>query len=164
MNDIERTPEYFSWIGDLKKRYRATQIKAAVAVNSALLEFYWHLGKDISERYAREAFYGSAFFAKLSADLAIAIPEATGLSARNIRYCVDFFELYSTRKNLQQPVAKSGKAQAAPSKQVASGRRQEADEGDTLAGIQHLLVQVPWGHHIVIMGNWRRAAGLPEPQ
>lgn len=55
MSDIEKTPEYFSWIGELKKRYRATQIKAAVSVNSALLEFYWGLGKDISERYQREA-------------------------------------------------------------------------------------------------------------
>lgn len=27
MSDIEKTPEYFSWIGELKKRYRATQIK-----------------------------------------------------------------------------------------------------------------------------------------
>lgn len=42
---------YLSWIGELKKRYRATQIKAAVAVNAALIEFYWNLGKDISEKY-----------------------------------------------------------------------------------------------------------------
>jgi len=42
---------YSSWIADLKRRYRATQIKAAVAVNSALIEFYWNLGKDISEKY-----------------------------------------------------------------------------------------------------------------
>lgn len=43
--------EYRAWIGELKKRYRATQIKAAVAVNSAMIEFYWNLGKDISEKY-----------------------------------------------------------------------------------------------------------------
>ena len=36
---------YTAWIADLKRRYRATQIKAAVAVNSALIEFYWNLGK-----------------------------------------------------------------------------------------------------------------------
>ena len=51
MNEIEKTPEYFAWIGELKKRYRSTQIKASVSVNSALLEFYWLLGKDIGERY-----------------------------------------------------------------------------------------------------------------
>ena len=46
---VERS--YTAWIADLKRRYRVTQIKAAVAVNSALIEFYWNLGKDISEKY-----------------------------------------------------------------------------------------------------------------
>ena len=91
MNDIEKTTDYFSWISELKKRYRATQIKAAISVNTALLEFYWNLGKDISEKYALEASYGSSFFKKLSADLKIAIPDASGLSQRNLRYCLDFF-------------------------------------------------------------------------
>ena len=45
---------YLNWIVDLKRRYRATQIKAAVAVNSALIEFYWNLGKDIAEKFAEE--------------------------------------------------------------------------------------------------------------
>ncbi len=39
---------YAAWIAGLKRRYRATQIKAAMAVNSALIEFYWYLGKDIA--------------------------------------------------------------------------------------------------------------------
>ena len=30
---------YLNWIADIKRRYRATQIKAAIAVNSAMLEF-----------------------------------------------------------------------------------------------------------------------------
>ena len=84
MNDIAKTPEYFSWIGELKKRYRATQIKAAVSVNTALLEFYWNLGKDISERYPGKK-RDTGFFAVLSADLKSAIPDAKGLSPTNIK-------------------------------------------------------------------------------
>jgi len=38
---------------------RAVEKKAAVSVNSALLEFYWNLGKDISEKYAATQYYGS---------------------------------------------------------------------------------------------------------
>ena len=53
---------YAAWIADLKRRYRATQIKAAVAVNSALIEFYWNLGKDIAEKFTEEARYGSPLF------------------------------------------------------------------------------------------------------
>ena len=48
---------YAAWIADLKKRWRATQIKAAVAVNSALIEFYWTLGRDIAEDFAEESGY-----------------------------------------------------------------------------------------------------------
>lgn len=98
--------QYSSWIAELKKRYRATQIKAAVAVNSALIEFYWNLGKDISERFASEAGYGVSFFRRLSNDLSIAFPNTYGFSSRNLKYCLDFYALYSAQKNLQQLVAK----------------------------------------------------------
>ena len=51
---------YAAWIVDLKRRYRATQIKAAVAVNSAMLEFYWSLGRQAQTRFlplcSRKAF------------------------------------------------------------------------------------------------------------
>ena len=93
MKDIEKTPDYFSWIGDLKKRYRATQIKAAVSVNAALLEFYWNLGRDICARYPGKK-RNAGFFAALSADLKTAIPESKGLSPTNIKYARYFYELY----------------------------------------------------------------------
>jgi len=102
-----KTSDYFAWIGELKIRYRATQIKAAISVNSALIEFYLGLGKDISEKYANAAkIYGTAFFVGLSADLKVAIPECGGLSPRNIRYCRSFYELFAATGNLQQLVAK----------------------------------------------------------
>ena len=37
---------YAAWIVELKRRYRATQIKAAVAVNSALIELALPLNRD----------------------------------------------------------------------------------------------------------------------
>ena len=98
---------YSSWIADLKRRYRATQIKAAVAVNSALIEFYWNLGKDIAEKFAEGARYGSRFFEKVSFDMRAEFPNDTGFSPRNIRYCQGFYCLYSAASILQQLVAKS---------------------------------------------------------
>ena len=92
---------YSSWIADLKLRYRATQIKAAVAVNSALIEFYWNLGKDISEKYPGKK-RNIAFFANLSRDLCSGMSDIRGLSERNIRYSLAFYELYGY---LQQVVA-----------------------------------------------------------
>lgn len=95
---------YVAWIGELKKRYRATQVKAAIAVNSALIGFYWNLGRDISEKYSKTKIYGKNFFANLSADLKNAIPESRGFSTQNLRYCRGFYELYRKLPNFQQVV------------------------------------------------------------
>lgn len=95
---------YLAWISELKKRYKATQIKAAVAVNSAMIEFYWNLGKDICERYAGTKIYGADFFARLSADLKASIPEPRGFSTQNLRYCQHFYDLYHSLPNFQQLV------------------------------------------------------------
>jgi hypothetical protein len=53
-----------------------------------------------------EASYGSSFFKKLNADLKIAIPDASGLSACNLKYYQDFFCLYASKAILPQVVAK----------------------------------------------------------
>lgn len=152
MNEIEKTPEYFAWIGELKKRYRSTQIKASVSVNSALLEFYWALGRDISERYLTDAAYGSAFFRELSADLKVAIPDAAGLSPRNLKYCQDFFCLYAPKGILPQVVAKLNNPTSNLPQLVAESGQQLADCDDTASQfVEQLLVRVPWGHHRIII-------------
>ena len=78
-------PEYHAWLGELKTRFRQVQLKAAVAVNTALLQFYWELGADIVARQTRFA-WGSGFLNQLSADLMRDFPEVKGFSARNLKY------------------------------------------------------------------------------
>ena len=41
------TPEYRQWLGELKTRFRQVQLRAAVAVNTVMLQFYWELGADM---------------------------------------------------------------------------------------------------------------------
>ena len=87
---LQITKNYETWINELKNRYRATQVQAALAVNSALIEFYYNLGKDICRKYndlTKTGLYGRKFFDQLSEDLKRAIPESTGLSPKNIRNC-----------------------------------------------------------------------------
>lgn len=96
MNDSE----YRNWLVALKTRYHAAQVKAAVAVNGALIEFYWSLGRDIEERFD-ENHYGAAFFERLSNDLCVEIPNVKGLSPINLRYANRFYRLY---RNLPQLV------------------------------------------------------------
>ena len=77
--------DYREWLGQLKTRFRQVQLKAAVAVNSALLQFYWELGADIVAK--QEAFaWGSGFLNQLSADLVRDFPDVKGFSPRNLKY------------------------------------------------------------------------------
>ena len=46
--------EYVQWIHEIKQRYRNSQIKAAVKVNSEQLLFNWQLGRDLVVRKAEE--------------------------------------------------------------------------------------------------------------
>jgi predicted nuclease of restriction endonuclease-like (RecB) superfamily len=98
-NGVEKS--YAAWIADLKHRYRATQIKAAVAVNTAMLEFYWTLGMDISSKYPGKK-RNIGFFDNLSNDLCLGIKNPVGLSPANLRYAFRFFELYSYLQQLAE--------------------------------------------------------------
>lgn len=153
MAAIKKTPEYFAWIGELKKRYRSTQIKAAVSVNAALLEFYWNLGRDISEKYATSKI-GNEFYRALSADLKLAIPEARGLSPSSLKYSGYFYRLYAALGSSQQladlPVS-SGQ-QVADLKCMAVCTKQVVSRNNPPTPfIGDLLVSVPWGHHMLII-------------
>ena len=86
--------DYKLWVKELVKRYRSSQIKAAIKVNKELLRYYWELGKDIEDKQADNQ-YGSKFYATLSRDLRHEMPDVEGLSETSIRYAKRFYTLYS---------------------------------------------------------------------
>ena len=75
--------DYHHWLLTLKTRFRSVQLKAAVAVNTELLRFYWELGADITQRQVEHA-WGSGFLEKLSKDLTQEFPDVKGFSKRNL--------------------------------------------------------------------------------
>lgn len=81
--NVTAPADYRAWLGDLKARFRQVQLKAAVAVNTELLQFYWALGTDIVAKQAIQA-WGSGFLEKLSQDLMQEFPEMKGFSKRNL--------------------------------------------------------------------------------
>mgnify|MGYP003315354686 CR=1 FL=1 len=84
---------YKEWIADLSKRYRQSQVKAAVKVNTEMLRFYWSLGRDIVALKA-EARWGSKFMKNLSSDMKALMPDATCFSETNIKYMRYFYEMF----------------------------------------------------------------------
>lgn len=53
-HNVHLDSEYRDWITDLKQRYKTSQVKAAVKVNSEQLLFNWQLGRDLVVRRAEE--------------------------------------------------------------------------------------------------------------
>lgn len=134
--EIENT-EYKNWLVALKSKIRSTQIKAAIAVNSALIGFYWELGKSIGEK---ENVWGSKLIERVAKDLKEEFPEMKGLSRRNLFNCKQFYKFYASDL-VQQAVALFDG-------QVSSELQSATIE--PLNNIQQLLIQIPWGHNILV--------------
>ena len=122
--------EYKQWIQELSLRYRQSQIKASIRVNSEMLRFYWSVGKDITERQFDNK-YGTHFYENLSRDLVAALNLKKGLAPTSLRYTKYFYQLYSPLfENRRQPADDLNDAIY----------RQPAEELD-------LLFCIPWTHH-----------------
>jgi len=124
--------EYAIWFSDLKKKVRAAQLKAAVAVNSQLILLYWDLGKMIAEK---ENTWGSKLIPNLSKDLKAEFPNMEGFSVSNLKYCKRFYLFYHNQIG-QQAVD-----------QLKMPYQTENEIG------QQLVVQIPWGHNILIFSK-----------
>lgn len=96
--------EYKKWIIELKSKIRSVQIKAALTINSTLIEFYWDIGKMITEK---QTVWGSQFLDKLSHDLKHEFPDMEGLSVRNLKYARQFYQFYNTT-DTQRPIKEFG--------------------------------------------------------
>lgn len=92
MNKLQNE-DYKKWIAELKQKVYSVQIKAAIAVNTALIDFYFVLGKSISEK---ENVWGAKLIEQTSKDLKAEFPDMKGFSVRNLKYCRQFYQFYST--------------------------------------------------------------------
>ncbi len=127
MKAIIKNKEYFVWLKELKNRIRTVQIKAAVKVNSELLNFYWKLGEDIVDKQ-KNVKWGDGFLKQLSRDLMSEFPEMKGFSKRSLEQIRRWYSFWVKHET----IAKQPASQIA--KQVVSQ-----------------LIQIPWWHNIVII-------------
>lgn len=105
MSDLNHfDADYKIWISELKLKIRSTQIKASIAVNSVLIEFYWDLGKMITEKQT-QANWGDKLLENISNDLKTEFPDLQGLSRSNLKYCKRFYTFYNETQIGQQLVA-----------------------------------------------------------
>lgn len=101
---IKADANYKSWLKDIKQSFAQTQLKAAVSVNTALLEFYWQLGSEIVEKQ-KNSQWGDGFLPQLSADLMAEFPDIKGFSYRNLKYVRQWYSFYNTIPAIGQQLA-----------------------------------------------------------
>ena len=146
---------YIQWIADIKQRFRQSQIKAAVSVNTAMLEFYWSMGRDIVELRA-ESKWGSGFFNQLSLDMRTAFPDETGFSVTNLKYMKRWYAFYNEGVAIRQRVIDEICQQPADELKVVIRQRVIDEKSQRVVGqleMPELFGRVPWGQHIDIVSR-----------
>lgn len=129
-NELGQQPQdYKDWLKSLKVRVRQVQLKAAVAVNQELLQFYWELGADIVEKQ-KGSNWGSGFLKQLSQDLMAEFPEVRGFSYRNLLTIKQWYLFY------REELTNCATACGAIEPQVAAQ-----------------VLQIPWGHNRAIVSK-----------
>ena len=111
--------EYKQWLTDLKFRIRNSQIKAALKVNTELINLYWELGKEIVSKQEQSQ-WGDGLIKQLSSDLQQEFPEMKGFSTTNIKYIKRWYSFYNQDITIGQQVVDQ---------------------------LRETVSQIPWGHN-----------------
>ena len=131
---IKIDTEYQQWIKNLSERYRQSQLKAAVKVNTEMLRFYWSLGADIVNLKA-ESKWGDGIIQSISQELHKSLPGVKGFSITNINYIKRFYLLYSQSDKLCPQLEGNLKGTENTICPQPGGE----------------LFAIPWGHHKCII-------------
>jgi predicted nuclease of restriction endonuclease-like (RecB) superfamily len=94
---------YFDFLSEIKEKIRQSQYEAAKAVNTVIINLYWEIGNQLSEKLKNG--WGKAIVENIADDIQKEFPGIIGFSVRNIRYMVQFYDEYAENEILQPLVA-----------------------------------------------------------
>jgi len=155
-HDVHLDSDYVQWIHDIKERFRNTQIKSAVKVNSEQLLFNWQLGRDLAMRKVEEK-WGSGIVEQLSLDLRNEFPAIKGFSTTNLWYMKKWYMFYAgdDAEKLQRLVGEMETQISMPHPRIEQiGKKVSEEKLQQVIGefpFPAFFAYVPWGHHIDII-------------
>ncbi len=132
--------EYVEWLADVKARFRQSQIKASIRVNTDMLEFYWSIGRDLVALRAEER-WGAGVVKQFALDMRQAFPDATGFSHTNVKYMKQWYSFYFKQ------ITKSHQLGDQLEQTVKSHQLGDQLEMPEIFGF------VPWRHHVEIFAK-----------
>ncbi|MDO5447033.1 MAG: PDDEXK nuclease domain-containing protein [Prevotellaceae bacterium] len=115
---------YISWLSEVKSRVAQAQSKAVIQVNTAMLELYWSIGRDLVSLHPEDK-WGKGIVRQFALDMREAFPDNKGFSDTNIKYMRRWYEFYNQTDTISQ---------------------QPADQIE----MPSLFGKVPWFHHVLI--------------
>ena len=159
---IKLDKEYKDWLIEISNKFRRSQIKASIKVNSEMLRFYWELGRDLDILKTKYS-WGSDFYNSISKDLISCLPNVKSFSSRNLRYMHHFYCLYRSLiklpqveailingKILPQVGAKLSEGSFTP--QVGDGELQRETIRPQVGDFENeFIFCIPWGHTKLII-------------
>ena len=152
---------YIQWIADIKQRFRQSQIKAAVRVNTAMLEFYWSVGRDLVTLRAEER-WGAGVVKQFALDMRQAFPDETGFSHSNVKYMKQWYSYYYERVTKGQRLVGQISHQAGGQFEVLKKGQQVVDQIEGLEKshqvggeleMPEIFGRIPWKHHVHIISK-----------
>lgn len=146
--EVSTEMNYKQLLASIKQQVKSAQAKAALAINSSLIQLYWNMGKMIADNQA--LFEGrNNYVEQLAKDLRAEFPEMKGFSRSNLFYIRKFYQFYAT-VSVQQVV---GLNETSPD--IISMQQPVALENESTfqqpVGFNLNILSVPWGHHVVLL-------------
>ena len=157
--------EYVEWLLQVKARFRQSQIKASIRVNTAMLEFYWSIGRDLVALRAEER-WGAGVVKQFALDMRKAFPDATGFSHTNVKYKKQWYSFYYEHVIKSQRVVDQmtfieqshhvGDQSELTNRQRVVNKKFADEKSQRVIGqleMPEIFGRVPWGQHIDIVSR-----------
>jgi len=153
---------YVEWLSDVKARFHQSQIKASIRVNTAMLEFYWSIGRDLVALRAEER-WGAGVVKQFALDMRQAFPNETGFSYTNVKYMKRWYLFYYERVIKDQRAVDllenkkdhqlGDQIETTEKSQQLADQMEVEEKGQQLADqleMPEVFGKVPWFHHVHI--------------
>lgn len=159
MSELLNNSEYKNWLIELKNRIKTSQIKAALSVNSELINLSWDIGKEIS-KMQKNSRYGDGIIKQAANDLKKEFPDMKGFSRSNLFAMRQFYQFFLSGRSIIQQVA--GELVNGENVQQAAGQIELTDNQNKESSqlfVKTHCTKIPWWHNVIII---QRAKSIEE--
>lgn len=154
---MNRKPLPDNTFTEIAELVASAKVRAAQAVNTALIDLYWQVGGIIS-RKIETAEWGEAVVDQLAVYLARSQPSLRGFTRRNLFRMRQFYEAWRSHELVPPSRALMPKKADGAERDgiVPPARALLAPPSSEYEKVGALLRQLPWTHHRTILGQCKR--------